>query len=294
MIYLNKWVFVIHNAGIGRGKRMSRLEIANSISTGVFSTNYHDLGSGYPIVFLHGSGPGVSAWANWNKVFPLMRDSYRIIAPDMAGFGFTERVENAVYNMENWVRQVIDLLDALELRKVNLVGNSFGGALALSLAIRYPERINKLVLMGSMGVSFPITYGLDRVWGYQPSEANMAELLEIFTYDHSFATKDLIKSRYESSIQPGFQESFSRMFPAPRQTCVENMACAEEDIKNIPHEMLIIHGRDDKVIPLDTSLRLLQLIEKAQLHVFGQCGHWTQIEHTEKFVDLLTNFFGGQ
>ena len=272
----------------------NRPEIANSISTGTFSTNYHDLGSGFPIVFLHGSGPGVTAWANWNKVFPLMKDTYRIIAPDLAGFGFTQRVEGAVYNMENWVTQVIELLDALNLDKVNLVGNSFGGALALSLVIRYPERINKLVLMGSMGVSFPITYGLDRVWGYQPSEANMAELLEIFTYDHSFATADLIKTRYESSIQPGFQESFSSMFPAPRQNSVESMTCAEADIKKILHEVLIIHGRDDQVIPLENSLNLLHLIEKSQLHVFGQCGHWTQIEHTAGFVELLLNFFRGQ
>jgi len=271
----------------------SRPEIANSIATGTFQTNYHDLGSGYPIVFLHGSGPGVSAWANWNKVFPLMKDDYRLIAPDMAGFGFTERSADAVYNMENWVQQVIDLLDALELDKVNLVGNSFGGALALSLAIQHPQRINRLVLMGSMGVEFPITYGLDRVWGYQPSEANMAELLGIFTYDHSFATAELIKSRYESSIQTGFQESFSRMFPAPRQNSVKNMTCAEEDIRRLPHQVLIIHGRDDKVIPLENSYRLLQLIDKAQLHVFGQCGHWTQIEHTKGFVELLKNFFGG-
>jgi len=269
----------------------SRPEIAESIKTGSFMTNYHDIGNGFPVVFLHGSGPGVSAWANWNKVFPLLQDKYRIIAPDMAGFGFTERVVGTVYSMDNWVQQTIDLLDALELEKVNLVGNSFGGALALGLAIKYPQRINKLVLMGSMGISFPITYGLDRVWGYQPSEANMEELLEIFTYDHSFATKELISTRYQSSIQEGFQESFSSMFPAPRQNSVEMMASNQDQINKITQETLIIHGRDDRVIPLDTSLELLQLIEKSQLHVFGQCGHWTQIEHTEEFVNLLIGFF---
>ena len=268
-----------------------RPEIAKSIKTGDFLTNYHDLGEGYPLVFLHGSGPGVTAWANWNKVFPLMKDHFRIIAPDMAGFGFTERVKGSVYNMNNWVQQTIDLLDALGLEKVNLVGNSFGGALALSLAIKYPERINKLALMGSMGVSFPITYGLDRVWGYQPSEANMEELLEIFTYDHSFATKELVKTRYQSSIQEGFQESFSSMFPAPRQNSVENMAANENYIRNIPHETLIIHGREDRVIPLETSLKLIKLIDKAQLHIFSHCGHWTQIEFTEEFVNLLLGFF---
>lgn len=269
----------------------TRPEIANSIQTGGFKTNYHDLGEGVPTVFLHGSGPGVTAWANWNKLFPLLENDLRVIAPDMVGFGFTERPKNPVYSMNVWVQQTIDLLDALKIEKANLVGNSFGGALAMSMAILYPERINKLVLMGSMGVSFPLTYGLDRVWGYTPSPENMEELLELFTYDHSFATKELIQTRYESSIQPGFQESFSAMFPAPRQNGVESMAGNQNYIRNIPHETLIVHGREDRVIPLENSYKLLQMIDNAQLHVFSKCGHWTQIEHTEEFAQLIGNFF---
>ena len=268
-----------------------RPEIANSIQTGTFTSNYHDVGQGSTIVMLHGSGPGVTAWANWNKLFPLLKDEFRILAPDMAGFGFTERTKDPVYNMNNWVQQTIDFFDALNIEKAHLVGNSFGGALALAMAIKYPQRVEKLVLMGSMGVSFPLTYGLDRVWGYTPSPANMEELLEIFTYDHSFATKELVKTRYESSIQPGFQESFSSMFPAPRQQSVEGMASNENYIRNIPHETLIIHGREDRVIPIETSLKLVQLINNAQLHIFGKCGHWTQIEHTEAFAELLRSFF---
>jgi len=268
-----------------------RPEIANSVQTGAFKTNYHDVGSGDTIVLLHGSGPGVTAWANWNKVFPLLSGDFRVVAPDLAGFGFTEREENPVYSMNNWVAQTIQLFDALNIEKANLVGNSFGGALALTMAIKYPERVKKLVLMGAMGVSFPITYGLDTVWGYEPSEAAMEELLELFTYDHSFATKELIKTRYESSIQPGFQEAFHAMFPEPRQKSVEMMASNENYIRNIPHETLIIHGREDRVIPLENSFKLLSLIDKAQLHIFGHCGHWTQIEHTEEFAGLLADFF---
>lgn len=268
-----------------------RPEIANSVQTGAFGTNYHDIGGGDPVVFLHGSGPGVTAWANWNKMFPLLKDDFRMLAPDMAGFGFTERLQNPVYNMNAWVRQAIDFFDAMKIERANLVGNSFGGALALTMAIKYPERVKKLALMGSMGVSFPITYGLDRVWGYTPSLENMEELLELFTYDHSFATKDLIKTRYESSMQPGFQESFSTMFPEPRQRSVESMAANEPYIRNIPHETLIIHGREDRIIPLENSFKLLRMIDNAQLHVFGKCGHWSQIEHTEEFADVLRDFF---
>jgi len=268
-----------------------RPEIANTIQTGGFATNYHDLGQGDIVTFIHGSGPGVSAWANWRLLFPILKDDFRILAPDMAGFGYTERVPNKKYTMPSWVKQVIDFLDALKIEKTNLVGNSFGGALALSLAIRHPDRINKIVLMGSMGVSFPITYGLSQGWGYQPSLEKMQEVLELFAYDRSIITETLVKGRYEASIQPGFQESFGSMFPAPRQDGVEWMAADQNYIRDIKHEALIVHGRDDQVIPMDNALRLHQLIKNSQLHVFGCCGHWTQIEHTQEFADLVRGFF---
>ena len=269
----------------------NRPEIANSIKTGKFMTNYHDLGEGFPVVFLHGSGPGVTAYANWNRIFPILSKDYRFIAPDLVGFGYTERIEGQTYSMRVWVQQTIELFDALGIEKANLVGNSFGGALALSVAIMYPERVNKLVLMGAMGVSFPITYGLDQVWGYTPSPENMARLLDIFTYNHDFATPELAESRYQGSIQPGFQESFSSMFPEPRQLGVEDMAGNEQYSRDIQHETLIIHGREDRVIPLDNSYKLLQLIPNAELHVFGKCGHWSQIEHSEDFANQLQLFF---
>ncbi|HQE69908.1 MAG TPA: alpha/beta hydrolase, partial [Atopobiaceae bacterium] len=244
-----------------------------------------------PLILIHGSGPGVTAYANWNKIFPFLEKDYRVIAPDLVGFGYTERIEGQTFSMNVWVRQTLDLFDALGIEKANLIGNSFGGALALSVAIKAPERVNKLVLMGAMGVSFPITYGLDKVWGYTPSPANMERLLEIFTYDHTFATPELAESRYQGSIQPGFQESFSAMFPEPRQDGVEDMAGNQHYIRDIQHETLIIHGREDRVIPLENSYKLLQLIPNAELHVFGKCGHWSQIERSEEFAEQLKLFF---
>jgi 2-hydroxymuconate-semialdehyde hydrolase len=267
-----------------------RPEIANSIKTGAYNTNYHDVGEGFPVVMLHGSGPGVSAYANWNKSFPLLSKTRRVIAPDMVGFGYTDRPEGIKYGMEAWVQQTIDLFDALKIEQADLVGNSFGGALALAMAVKYPDRIRKLVLMGAMGVNFPITYGLDRVWGYTPSVENMNELLNIFAYNHDFINADLTKSRYETSTQPGFQESFGSMFPAPRQDSVVAMAGYEVYLNTIRQPALIIHGREDRVIPIETSLKLIQALENAELHIFGKCGHWTQIERTEDFCKLVDSF----
>jgi len=267
-----------------------RPEIAKSIRTGTFMTNYHDVGTGFPLFMLHGSGPGVSAWANWNRLFPLLSDTHRIVAPDLVGFGYTDRPENTVYNMAAWTRQVIDLMDALGIEQTDIIGNSFGGSIALALAVKHPKRVRKMVLMGSMGVTFPLSYGLDRVWGYEPSLENMQELIDIFAYNYAMIPSDLAQGRYEGSIQPGFQESFSSMFPAPRQNGVEAMAQNEIYLKEVRHQTLIVHGREDRVIPIETSLKLIQMLENAQLHIFGKCGHWTQIERTQEFAALVDTF----
>jgi len=241
---------------------------------------------------IHGSGPGVTAWANWRLVIPELAKERRVVAPDMLGFGYSERPEDQVYNRERWVAHAIGVMDKLGLEQVDLVGNSFGGGLALSLAIEHPQRVRRLVLMGSVGVSFPITKGLDEVWGYQPSPENMRRLMDVFAYDKSLLTDELAEMRYQASVRPGFQESFAAMFPAPRQRWVDNLASPEEAIRALPHETLILHGREDEVIPLEASLKLAELIDRAQLHVFGRCGHWTQIEHANRFARLVSDFLG--
>lgn len=265
-------------------------EVARRIRTGGFETNYHDQGSGFPLLLLHGSGPGVSAWANWRGSIPVLAKERRVIAPDMVGFGYTDRPAGLRYDMATWVQQALDLMDALDLPQVDLVGNSFGGALALALAIRAPQRVRRLVLMGSVGVPFPITPGLDAVWGYEPSFEAMRGLLDLFAHDRGLVNDELAQLRYQASIRPGFQESFSAMFPAPRQRWVDAMQSAEADIRALPHETLVIHGREDRVIPLSNSLRLAEWIPKVQLHVFGHCGHWTQIEHAARFNRLVGDF----
>ncbi len=266
-------------------------EIANRISAGGIETNYHDQGEGPPVLFIHGSGPGVSAWANWRLTMPALAKSYRVIAPDMVGFGFSDRPRDVEYRKETWIAQAIGLMDALGVEKAHVVGNSFGGAIALGLAIQRPERVNRLALMGSVGVSFPITPGLEAVWGYQPSFDNMRKLLDVFVYSRALVNDELAELRYRASIRPGFQESFAAMFPTPRQRWIEALASQEADIRAIPHETLIVHGRDDKVIPLANALTLLRWIERSQLHVFARCGHWVQIEQAARFVRLLDGFF---
>jgi len=269
-------------------------ELGRRVRTGAFETNVHDLGAGRPVLFIHGSGPWVSAYANWRLVMPVMARTRRVLAPDMVGFGFTDRFPAGTgpgrYNMDTWVGQAIDLLDALDIERADVVGNSFGGALSLALAIRAPERVRRLVLIGSVGVPFPITPGLDAVWGYEASFENMRRIMDWFAYDRGLVTDELAQLRYEASARPGFQEAFGAMVPAPRQRWVDAMASPEAAIRALAHETLIVHGREDQVIPLQASLTLSGWIPNSQLHVFGHCGHWTQIEHAARFAQLVGNF----
>ena len=267
-------------------------EIGGTVIAAGVATNIHDTvtdpGNG-TVLLIHGSGPGVSAWANWRLTIPALSPYFRVVAPDVVGFGFTERGTEA-YHLDTWTQHMLGVLDALGIERAHVVGNSFGGSLALALAIRHPERVRRLGLMGAVGLHFPITPGLDAVWGYEPSVESMAALLRIFTAAPAPGIDELARLRFQASIRPGVHEAYAAMFPAPRQRWVQALAHAESDVSSITAPTMIFHGREDRVIPLATSLRLLELIPDAQLHVFGNCGHWTQIEHAEEFTRILRDF----
>jgi len=112
----------------------------------------------------------------------------------------------------------------------------------------------------------------------------------VFAYSRELVNDELAEVRYRASMQPGFQESFSAMFPAPRQRWVEALATPEDDIRALQHRALVIHGREDQVIPVDNSYRLSQLLPRGDLHVFAQCGHWSQIEKSTDFNRIVGDF----
>jgi 2-hydroxymuconate-semialdehyde hydrolase len=265
-------------------------EVGRSLRCGGITTNYHDTGAGPPVLLIHGSGPGVTAWANWRLTLPQLAMHSRVIAPDMAGFGYTVVNDDRMPDRAMWLQQMVDLLDALGLEQVTVVGNSFGGAMALALASEHPRRVRDLVLMGAVGVSFPLTDGLDQVWGYTPSPDAMKKLLGVFVHDASVVSDDLVEMRYRASIRADVQSRFAALFPPPRQRSIEALALPEDALRAITHRALLIHGRQDQVIPVAVSERMHQLLQRSRLEVIEGCGHWVQIEHTKRFVQLVDEF----
>lgn len=266
-------------------------EIANTLDLGDIQVNYHDQGEGKPVILLHGSGAGVTAWANWRNAIPMLSEFRRVLAPDLVGFGYTESPADYEFkHLDTWVDQIIRFMDALDIEKADFVGNSFGGSLSLRLAVEHPNRVGRIVLMGSGGQAFEVGEDLSKLWGYKPSMTAMKEILGIMAFDQSIATDELAEMRYNATMRPGFQERFERVFPKPFQRWADAQVVSDTDLATLVNEVLIIHGRDDRVVPVQISENLFRKIKNAQMHLFGNCGHWTQLEQTKRFNALVLQF----
>jgi pimeloyl-ACP methyl ester carboxylesterase len=264
-----------------------------TIDAGGILTHYHDVGDGDPVILLHGSGPGVSAWANWQHNIQALAQRHRVIAPDIVGFGDTERPADVYYSLKAWERHVWSFLDALGIEKTSLVGNSLGGRIGLAMAGRHPERLDRMVLMGAPGVGMTLTPGLRALREYQPSEENMRRMLvDCFAVDPAIITAELVKERYEASVAPGAFQAYRDMFFSDRHAGGE-LGITEDEVRKVTTRTLLLHGREDKVVPVEVAWNMVRLLPDADLSVFARCGHWTQIERSADFNTLVAGFLGG-
>ena len=264
------------------------LSAGHRVDVAGIDTFYLEAGTGDPVVLLHGSGPGVSAWANWQHTIPGLAQEFRVLAPDVVGYGSTSRPDDVRYSLDTWTDHVVGFLDALGLGRVSLVGNSLGGRISLALAERHPDRVARMVLMGSPGVGMTVTDGLRALRAYEPSPENMRALLvDYFAVDPSIITDELVRIRYEASVATF--DAYRSMFFDPRHAGNE-LGITEEQVRAIRTPTLLVHGREDKVVPPEVSWTMVDLLPDADLHVFARCGHWTQIERAAEFTELVAAF----
>ena len=247
-----------------------------------------------PLLLLHGSGPGVTATANWRPVIPALSASRRVVAPDQLGFGGTATGEPRTYGRTAWTDHALALLDTLGIGTIDVIGNSMGGAIALSIATARPEAVRRIVLMGSMGVAMALPHGLDAVWGYTPGMEQMRRVIGLFAHDRGLITDELVEMRYQASLDPPVRDSWEAMFPEPRQRWVDDLALSGAELRAIRAPALMVHGRDDRVVPWrSSSAQLVDLLPDSRLHVLSGCGHWTMIERTADFLAVVQPFLAG-
>jgi pimeloyl-ACP methyl ester carboxylesterase len=258
---------------------------------GNLRVHYVEEGRGEPVVCLHGAGPGASGWSNFRGNIGALSQHHRVILPDLPGFGQSDKPAIAEKPIAFNARTLAAFLDALDIQKVSLVGNSAGGATSCRFAIDYPQRVNKIVLMGSAGAGLgtlspqpPEGIRAMRAYFDAPSKERMRALIQTFVFDASFLNDELLEERFRQSMDPGHLEFMKK------RAALEDMS---GEIPKIKAPTLLVWGADDRFVPVEVGLKFLRLIQGSELHVFSRAGHWVQVEHAGRFNRLVLDFLAG-
>ena len=282
------------------------------VDIGGLPVRYHDAGASAvdagtgpgdadTVVLLHGGGPGASSWSNFGRTMPVVAGHYRTVMMDLPGYGQSAARPATGHFFTVAAEALAGLLDHLGVGKAHLIGNSLGGGTALRFALTFPKRAGRLVLMGPGGLTLNVlapdpTEGVRRLMEFGappgPSRAKMAAFLRVMVHDQALITDELIDERFAQASQP---EALAAMVAMGASFFGEH---AEDgmlwrEAHRVKHEVLLIWGREDRVNPLDGALIALKQLRRAQLHVFGNCGHWAQLEKSGEFNEMALRFLAG-
>jgi pimeloyl-ACP methyl ester carboxylesterase len=259
---------------------------------------YHDVGEGPPVVFLHGSGPGVTGWANFGANLPALQ-GVRAIVVDQVGFGASGRPD--VYE-RNYLQisadAVLGLLDALGLEKVGLVGNSMGGDVAVRLTLDHPDRVSALLLNGPGGTGAPVlgpspSEGITRLMEFNldPTRERIVAWLKTMVFDQRRLTEELIESRFAAATAPGAVQNLQDAYATFYNPAMTGDIPLWAEVHRIKQRVLLCWGRDDRVAPVEGALLPARRMPKCDLRVYSRCGHWVQVERKADFENAVLEHF---
>ncbi len=260
---------------------------------------YYDVGDGPVLLFLHGSGPGVTGWRNFRGVLPTFAERFRCLILEFPGFGVSD--DYGGHPMIDAQGAVAPFLDALEIDRVDIIGNSMGGGVGINFAISAPDRIGKLVTIGGIGTNIfspGPSEGIRLLQEFteDPTRQRLVDWLNSMVYDQSLVTDQLIEERWELATDPETLAAARRMYG--KKAFAQMMAFMRSSDAPLPwaqmHKVaaptLLTWGRDDRVSPLDMALIPMRTIPNAELHVFPNCGHWAMIEAKAAFESTVLAF----
>ena len=245
-----------------------------------------DTGAGPAVLLLHGTAPGTTAAANFSPLVAAL-GGYRLLAPDLLGFGASPMPLDLEYGPELWSRQAWQILDDRGVERAAVIGNSMGARVALTMALARPHRIRGLILLSTrMTATSSPAQALLRA--YTPSLEGMEQLLrQCFVTDQALVTPEVVRQRYDASAQPGAHEAMQRVFAG---LATAGPGPAPDELAGITAPVMLLHGRDDRIVPSGDGSRLAALLPHADLHVLGGTGHWLQIERAGTVNALITDF----
>ncbi len=262
---------------------------------------FAEAGNGAPVVMLHGGGPGASGVSNYSRNIDALAEHFRVIVPDMPGYGRSAKGVDQSDPFGYLADTIRGLIDELSLATVHLIGNSYGGAAALRLALDTPHRVGKLVLMGPGGIGTTRgtpTAGLKSLLSYYggsgPSRDKLAAFIRNYlVYDGGSVPEELIDARYTASVDPEVVADPPLRRPSgpmALRTLWRMDLTRDKRLRQLPTPTLVLWGCDDKVNRPAGGPMLANLMPNADLVMTSQTGHWMQWECAELFNNMAVDF----
>lgn len=261
--------------------------------------HYHEAGSGPCLLLLHGSGPGVTGWANYRDNLAFFAEHFRCIIIDFPGYGASDAAEGEPIAV--CIDAALKVLDALHIDKAHIIGNSLGGIVGSHIAARHPQRVDRFVTIGGIGLNLFSAFpgeGLNLLTAFaeDPTRERIEQWLRSMVFDQALITDELIDTRFRQATEPVTLATTRQLYS---QQAIGTLAAWRrgagavqtlEHLAAIQAPTLITWGRDDRVSPMDIGLIPMRIIPNAELHVFPNCGHWAMIECRHQFETLVLSF----
>ena len=265
-------------------------------------THYVESGSGEPIVFVHGAGPGAYGWAGWRQTIPVLAKNFRVFAIDTLGFGLTDKPDIA-YTDQASVDHLKDFLDALCLDPVSLCGNSRGAYMCAKLAVDHPKRVKRLLMVSSGSIALAMGLerndaqmaGMRKLQAYDGTPASMRGFMEEIVHDHAKITDDLIADRVAMAALPGHdraQKSQSAFRNALKKDTGEFQRFElKHRLPLLKIPMHMVWGAKDTFAPSEFAAQLKTMLPNISFEMLENSGHQAQNDESDRFNEIARKFF---